>query len=87
MRGRERRGEEGKEEKGRGGKGREGQWNGEEEGQGRRGGKNDLTHPLSQIPGYATVVATYVFRRDVSTGKRLKVKGVYSSSYESISEL
>ena len=44
MRGRERRGEEGKEEKGSGGKG--------EEGRGREA-KNDLTHPLSQIPGYA----------------------------------
>jgi len=39
----------------RGGKGRGGQWKGRK-GRGRREGegKNDLTHPLSQIPGYAT---------------------------------
>ena len=51
----------GKEEEGREGRGGKG---GEEEGrrgedkEGREGeGKNDLTHPLSQIPGYATDVA------------------------------
>jgi len=41
----------------RGNRGKEGRKRREE---GRKG-ENDLTHPLSQIPGYATVVA-YLFR-------------------------
>ena len=38
------------------GRGREGKREGEGERKGREGrqGENDLTHPLSQIPGYAT---------------------------------
>jgi len=38
------------EREGKGGDGREGQGMGRWEGR----GKNDLTHPLSQIPGYTT---------------------------------
>jgi len=40
----------------RGGKGEEGR---EDKGRAGRGGENDLTHPLLQIPGYATA-AQYV---------------------------
>jgi len=44
--------------KGHTSKEREGKGNGRERtekgGKGRKGGENDLTHPLSQIPGYAT---------------------------------
>jgi len=55
MMGRERRGERGDEgrEK-RGEEGREGECRGGEGGE----RKNDLTHPLSQIPGYATASPT-----------------------------
>ena len=57
MRGKDRRGERGGERmegwavEGREGDGKAGEW--------REGkGKNDLTHPLSQIPGYATACVT-----------------------------
>jgi len=58
--------------KGKGGKGKRGgkgkgkgngrEKGGEREGKGRRGkGENDLTHPLSQIPGYATAFDPKIF--------------------------
>jgi len=52
---------EGEERRGREGKGK-GRQKGGEGGRGREGkegeGENDLTHPLSQIPGYATAATT-----------------------------
>ena len=42
---------------------KEGGGRGRDEGNGREGkggGGNDLTHPLSQIPGYATAVSGYI---------------------------
>ena len=38
-------------------------WNIGGEGKGVEG-ENDLTHPLSQIPGYATVITSVVYKID-----------------------
>jgi len=70
------RGKEGARRRGRGGERRavEGRQEKRRRGEGRTGeGKNDLTHPLSQIPGYATAGSAVNFASVVRGGAGRKL--------------
>jgi len=50
---------------------------GKRKGRQRKGGKNDLTHPLSQIPGYANVLLCHVTMIHISHSIKSKFLLLY----------